>query len=91
MTNSLQNSPLLNSRCRMFRVRGGCGSFYAITIASHAFNGLPIVTAQVDNGNFEERNRRHSWSADKDYCTIDYIWNFINLGVSFVKRHPHKR
>jgi len=22
---------------------GGCGSFYAITIASQAFNGLPIV------------------------------------------------
>lgn len=58
MTNSLQNSPLLNSRYRMFRVRvtqlndyfltcliyaGGCGSFYAITIASQAFNGLPIV------------------------------------------------
>jgi len=24
-------------------VSGGCGTFYAITIASRAFNGLPIV------------------------------------------------
>lgn len=31
------------SQLQVQDVSGGCGSFYAITIASHAFNGLPIV------------------------------------------------
>jgi len=31
------------SRLQVQDVSGGCGSFYAITIASQAFQGLPIV------------------------------------------------
>ena len=35
---TLQNVPLIGNM-----LLGGCGSFYAITIASEAFKGLPIV------------------------------------------------
>ncbi|KAF8351195.1 hypothetical protein F5887DRAFT_936296 [Amanita rubescens] len=54
------------SQLKVQDVSGGCGTFYAITIASNAFKGLPTVKQhKVSHRNSQVRDRRHSWPSVK--------------------------